>query len=250
MSIKVMSRVWEYSQHSGSELLLLLAIADFADDDGNAFPGRPLLAKKTRMHERSVSRLRQKLYESGELIKISGGNGKGDRLSVRVMVRVTPLSSKGDTPVMVRVTDDALKGDTPVTRTIIESPIESPIESSSSDDDEKITAAIVDTLEKVGVGLNAYTVDKYMDLVQEFGSESTIRGILVAAENGKQNAFAYVTACTKNLANGTQPQYKNRKGNRNGTGQQNNPANNEYTAEELAQIERGEIIDYNSLVNR
>jgi hypothetical protein len=39
MSIKVMSLVWEKSQAKGKELLLMLAIADFADDWGEAFPG-------------------------------------------------------------------------------------------------------------------------------------------------------------------------------------------------------------------
>lgn len=35
MSVKASAQVWERSGHSGSNLLMLLAIADFADDDGN-----------------------------------------------------------------------------------------------------------------------------------------------------------------------------------------------------------------------
>ena len=38
MSVRVSSRVWESSAQSGGGLLMLLAIADFADDDGVAFP--------------------------------------------------------------------------------------------------------------------------------------------------------------------------------------------------------------------
>jgi len=41
MSIKVMSYVWEASKAKGSELLLLLAIADHAADDGYCWPGIP-----------------------------------------------------------------------------------------------------------------------------------------------------------------------------------------------------------------
>lgn len=49
MSIRTMSKVWECSQHSGSNLLMLLAVADFSDDDGMAFPAVEKLAKKCRM---------------------------------------------------------------------------------------------------------------------------------------------------------------------------------------------------------
>ncbi len=34
MSIKIMSAVWRYSKAKGSALLVLLAIADFANDQG------------------------------------------------------------------------------------------------------------------------------------------------------------------------------------------------------------------------
>jgi len=37
MSVRTMARVWEQSQHAGTNLLMLLAIADFADDDGQAY---------------------------------------------------------------------------------------------------------------------------------------------------------------------------------------------------------------------
>lgn len=100
MSIKVMTNVWEHSAMKGSALLLLLAIADHADDDGLAFPGTEKLAKKIRMSERQVKRLRQILYKSGELEYISGGKFKGDKLSVRV----TNPVSKGDKPGTPRVT--------------------------------------------------------------------------------------------------------------------------------------------------
>jgi len=92
MSIRVMTKVWEHSRMKGSALLLLLAISDFADDEGIAFPGTYTLSKKIRMSERQVIRLRQILYDSGELEYVSGGNGKGDKLSVRVTTKV----SKGD----------------------------------------------------------------------------------------------------------------------------------------------------------
>ncbi len=75
MSIRIMSLVWERSQHKGSELLLLLAIADNANDQGVAYPSIRTLAKKTRLRERTVQYLlRDKLEPSGEL-RISTGTG-------------------------------------------------------------------------------------------------------------------------------------------------------------------------------
>jgi DNA-binding Lrp family transcriptional regulator len=68
VSIACMTRVWEHSRHKGSELLVLLAIADFAHDDGsNAFPSIGTLAKKTRLSVRSVQDILRKLERSGEL---------------------------------------------------------------------------------------------------------------------------------------------------------------------------------------
>lgn len=67
MSIKIMSRVWEKSQLKGSELLLLLAIADNARDDGHAWPGLTTLAEKTRLSRQTVSKKLGALVESSEL---------------------------------------------------------------------------------------------------------------------------------------------------------------------------------------
>lgn len=67
MSIAVMTRVWSESQQKGSRLLLLLAIADHADEMGFAWPGITLLAEKIRMSVRQTKRLLTELEETGEL---------------------------------------------------------------------------------------------------------------------------------------------------------------------------------------
>ena len=77
MSIKVMSIIWERSERSGSELLLLLALADHADDSGNCYPSVARLAAKTRMSERSVQYMLRSLVESGEL-QIQQGGGRSN----------------------------------------------------------------------------------------------------------------------------------------------------------------------------
>lgn len=83
MSIKIMSRVWEKSKQGGSQLLLLLAIADNANDSGFAWPGQEYLAKKIRMNKRSIPRLAKKLHEVGELYIVDRSNqGKSNQYIV------------------------------------------------------------------------------------------------------------------------------------------------------------------------
>lgn len=67
MSIKIMSSVWETSQHSGSSLLVLLAIADYANDSGEAWPSVSSLALKARISERQTQRTIKELEKSGEI---------------------------------------------------------------------------------------------------------------------------------------------------------------------------------------
>jgi len=105
MSIKIMSQVWEHSKHKGSPLLLMLAIADFADDEGAAFPGVERLAKKIRMSPRQTQRLIVKLTESKELtIKrnkgISTETGRTNLYKITVKPRgdkLSPLKTQGVT---------------------------------------------------------------------------------------------------------------------------------------------------------
>lgn len=67
MSVRTMARVWEGSQHAGTDLLMLLAIADFSDDDGRAFPAVATLATKCRMKMRNCQYILRSLEKSGEL---------------------------------------------------------------------------------------------------------------------------------------------------------------------------------------
>lgn len=74
MSMRMMTQVWERSQHKGSELLLMLAIADNANDQGLAYPSTKTLAKKTRLSNRQVQRLIRVVTRSREL-EVSVGTG-------------------------------------------------------------------------------------------------------------------------------------------------------------------------------
>jgi hypothetical protein len=67
MSIAIMDRVWRCSKAKQGNLLVLLAIADFADDEGEAWPSIPTLAKKSRLKERQTQYAIRSLIRLGEL---------------------------------------------------------------------------------------------------------------------------------------------------------------------------------------
>ncbi|MGH3433096.1 MAG: helix-turn-helix domain-containing protein [Thermocrispum sp.] len=95
MSIKVMNWVWEHSQAAGTELLMLLAIADHADDDGrNAWPSRARLAAKTRLDERTVRRVIKRLEKAG-LLRIVRGHGRTNSNRYTVVTDAATESEKG-----------------------------------------------------------------------------------------------------------------------------------------------------------
>lgn len=68
MSIRVLSLVWDHSAHKSGALLTLLAIADFADDEGVAFPSIEVLARKARLQPRMVHYVLKTLVASKELL--------------------------------------------------------------------------------------------------------------------------------------------------------------------------------------
>lgn len=102
MSVRTMARVWELSRHKGNDLLMLLAIADFADDDGKAYPSVNTLAEKCRMLGRGANKVLATLRSSGELEIRQNEGPKGTNL-YRIVLTSKPLSNRtppvqSDTP--------------------------------------------------------------------------------------------------------------------------------------------------------
>lgn len=92
MSIRVMNRVWGKSRQAGGPLLVLLAIADNADDDGRAHPKMEKLAVKARLSVRQTQRAIKKLEREGEL-KVEIGVGPYGANAFQVL---TPVAKGGD----------------------------------------------------------------------------------------------------------------------------------------------------------
>lgn len=65
MSVRVLSKVWDGYPGGGTELLALLALADWSDDEGRCFPSIKSIAKKIRLKERQAQRAVNKLINDG-----------------------------------------------------------------------------------------------------------------------------------------------------------------------------------------
>lgn len=89
MSIRKMNDVWKLSEQSGGKLLLLLAIADFANDAGMAYPGIDTLAEKTRQSRRTVQRQISDLEEEGELA-VEPGTGRSNTNTYWILAGMDP----------------------------------------------------------------------------------------------------------------------------------------------------------------
>jgi hypothetical protein len=86
MSIKVMTMVFDRYPGSAGEMLLALALADHASDDGTrVYPSVEALALKTRQSVRSVQYQLSRMLKSGWLVLVNSGNGgRGQHREYRI----------------------------------------------------------------------------------------------------------------------------------------------------------------------
>jgi DNA-binding MarR family transcriptional regulator len=100
MSIRIMSQVWENGPEDRGELLVMLALADFADDRGRCWPSIATIAKRARMTTRSAQRILRKLQSEGA-VTISTGTGRAgcNEYVITPDARVTPDTVSPLTPV-------------------------------------------------------------------------------------------------------------------------------------------------------
>lgn len=74
MSNEALTAVWKHSPARGGKLLVMLALADYADEHGWSYPSVGTLAKKARLSVRAVQFAIRTLVEEGQL-KIDEGGG-------------------------------------------------------------------------------------------------------------------------------------------------------------------------------
>jgi hypothetical protein len=91
MSVKIMSMVWEHAPYSENKLIVLLALADWANDEGVSWPSMERLAQKARVDRRSARRIVRTL-ESDEIIAIDEGGGRAKQN--KYTINLTKLCSQ------------------------------------------------------------------------------------------------------------------------------------------------------------
>lgn len=87
MSVRIMDYVWKFGKATNGDLLVLLAVADFANDNGEAWPSVSTLAKKARLKERQTQYSLRRLVEAGELQIFANKGPKGCHI-YRVVVPI------------------------------------------------------------------------------------------------------------------------------------------------------------------
>jgi hypothetical protein len=114
MSVAATSFVWERSEAEGADRLVLLALADFADENGNCFGSWGKLEQKTRLSRATVARCLRRLQDSGDLLMVEKGHRRiaGDGaeatvwriagLSPEMGLRLRPVSSCDPSSVTMR----------------------------------------------------------------------------------------------------------------------------------------------------
>jgi DNA-binding transcriptional ArsR family regulator len=111
VSIRVTVDVWEHSRAAGNELLVLLRLADAANEESReAWPSVGNIAARTKLSERTVQRALRSLAEAGEIevVEEGGRSSRGYRATVyRVLCQqgrqvvtdvagATPEAGRGD----------------------------------------------------------------------------------------------------------------------------------------------------------
>ncbi|MCH8112797.1 MAG: helix-turn-helix domain-containing protein [Proteobacteria bacterium] len=93
MSVRVQTLVWAVNgRFNTEEKLLLLKLADHADDDGGSiFPGNTSLAEAAEVCERSVQSYLRSLEKLGVLVWVA--NAGGDRGSRRCRLDLAQLKA-------------------------------------------------------------------------------------------------------------------------------------------------------------
>lgn len=94
MSIEATRRVWKDSTKGGTAKLLLLAMADWADDWGYCHPSIEQMAVKCRQTERNILNLIAELAQAGELRRVARGRGGRGKFSGSVYQVIVGMNTE------------------------------------------------------------------------------------------------------------------------------------------------------------
>lgn len=109
MSVESTNRVWKHSAKGGAPLLLLLALADWADDYGYCHPSLEQMAIKCWQTDRNILNLVGELELAGEVRRVArdkGGRGKfsGSVYQVTAGMRAEEIAASEQVSPLARAT--------------------------------------------------------------------------------------------------------------------------------------------------
>lgn len=128
MSIRVMSSVWDnFPGAGGSELLVLLALADWSNDDGLCWPSVAAVATKSRLSRSQAQRVMRGLCDGGFVSVVGNENGgkPGDtrRYRINLAAMTGRMGATGGASAAEGPHGCAETGSAHATQTIIESSV-------------------------------------------------------------------------------------------------------------------------------
>lgn len=91
-----MTWVWDHGPDDQGELLVLLALADHADDAGLCWPSMASIASKARMSERNARRVVRKLQDAG-ILTVEPQRGRSQTNTYRI-VKPDTMSARTQCP--------------------------------------------------------------------------------------------------------------------------------------------------------
>jgi hypothetical protein len=100
----MMAIVWAHSPYRGEALLLHLALADFANDEGTCFPSQKTLAKKARCSENFVRVAIRRMVKDGFVEILEAAHGRGNAITYQLKPHsgnphsTNPHSPRRETP--------------------------------------------------------------------------------------------------------------------------------------------------------
>lgn len=98
VSIKAMSTVWDVFPNGGTDLLTLLALADWSDDSGRCYPSIGAIAKKTRLSTSQARRVVHALIEDGFVSVLGNEYGGAPGATRQYQINLDRLTAGADAP--------------------------------------------------------------------------------------------------------------------------------------------------------
>jgi hypothetical protein len=203
MSTEISNLVWKYSKQKGSRLLLLAALADYANAEAWCWPSIKSLCQRTRMGERYVQQMIRDICQDGELeVREKEGSSNSYRITIGVnpSAPLSPGSPGGEAGCAGGVRRGAprtVKGTVkePSSTVGIEIPV-----LLNTPEFQKAWADWMGYLKDRRMKPTQRTIDGHIKACEEYGSDLAVRAINYSIESQYRKPFPPPAA-----ARGTKP---------------------------------------------